>query len=123
VSKVAVALIALALSGCLDYVSNPHPGGVMLGSGKITPCHGFYTDDQACGRAKFNAPRVANIHSGMTMNEVRSVMEHDAEQKTIENSSESWGYLTDYEAEKMTWVIFTDGKVTGMKQSPWKNDD
>jgi hypothetical protein len=54
----------------------------------------------------------------MTMNDVRSVMEHDAEQKTIDSSSESWGYLTDYEAEKMTWIIFTDGKVTGMKQSP-----
>ena len=119
---IVVSLFAFLLVGCLDYVSNPHPGGVMLSNGHITPCHGFYTDEQACGRAKFNAPRAAKIHSGMTFAEVRAVMEHDPEGKKIDGEKESWSYITDYEAEKITWIVFTNGVVTGMEQAAWKSE-
>ena len=29
----------------------------------------------------------------------------------------------DYDAEKMTAITFTDGKVTAIKQVPWKSED
>ena len=91
-------------------------------NGKITPCHGTHTDIYACGAALFNAPRVAKVHAGMAMAEVRALMEHDAERRTIERNTESWAYITDYDTEKMTWITFTDGLVTGMHLSAWKDD-
>jgi hypothetical protein len=55
------------------------------------------------------------------MQEVREIMKHDPERRTIEGNRESWGYITDYQAELTTWIVFTDGKVTGMSQGPWKS--
>ena len=47
-------------------------------------------------------------------------MQHDPERRELSGSSETWLYITDYSAELMTAIVFTDGKVTGLKQAPWK---
>jgi hypothetical protein len=112
VKRIAI-LSALLLVGCSS------PGGVMQ-AGKISPCPDFRTDAQACGNALFNAPRLPKISAGMTTAEVRSVMQHDAERREIAGNTETWLYMSDYEAEQMTAIVFTDGKVTAMKQVPWK---
>jgi hypothetical protein len=95
----------------------------MDANGRISGCGGYHTDDEACGRALFNAPRLAKIHVGMSIDEVRATMQHDAERKEIDGGSETWIYMSDYDAEQMTAITFTDGKVTAMKQVPWKGKD
>jgi hypothetical protein len=111
-----ILLLSLFLVGC-DSV-----GGELRPNGTITPCGGDHTDPQACGNATFNSRVIGQIHSGATMDEVRAIMKHDAERRTIDGNRESWGYITDYQAELITWVVFTDGKVSGMTQGPWKSD-
>src|SRR2546430_11258738 len=96
------ALICAAMLLLPRCIEDLHQPGIML-NGKITPCHGTHTDIYACGAALFNAPRVAKVHAGMAMAEVRALMEHDAERRTIERNTESWAYITDYDTEKMTW--------------------
>jgi hypothetical protein len=92
-------------------------------SGHISGCGGYHTDDQACGNAMFNAPLLAKVHAGMTTDEVRALMRHDAERREISGSSETWLYMSDYDAERMTAIEFTNGKVTALKQVPWKSKD
>jgi hypothetical protein len=113
-----IAAALMMSSGCIEDLHQP---GIML-NGKITPCHGSHTDIYACGAATFNAPRVAQIQSGMTIADVRKLMEHDPERRTMEGRMESWAYITDYDAEMMTWITFTDDVVTGMRQGPWKTE-
>ena len=98
-------------------------GGELRPNGTITPCGGHHTDPQACGYATFNSKVIGQVHAGATMQEVHDIMKHDAERRTIDGDRESWGYITDYQAELMTWVVFTDGKVTAMSQGPWKDDN
>ena len=108
--------LTLLLLGCDSL------GGDLRPDGTITPCGGHHTDPQACGNATFNSRVIGQVHSGATMQEVRAIMKHDAERRTIEGNQESWGYITDYQAEMMTWIVFTDGKVSSMKQAPWKSE-
>jgi hypothetical protein len=97
--------------------------GTMDTQGHISGCGGYHTDDEACGRAMFNAPLLAKIHAGMTAEEVRALMRHDAERREISGNTETWFYMSDYDAERMTAIEFADGKVTAMKQVPWKSRD
>jgi hypothetical protein len=83
------------------------------------PC-GMVTDETACNHAVENAPRMANVKAGMTMAEVRTLMQRDPERREIDGNVETWAYITDYSGERMTVVVFTDGRVTGMRQAAWK---
>ena len=115
--RTLLTLLVLLLSlGC------DSTGGELRPNGTITPCGGHHTDPQACGYATFNSRVIGQVHSGATMREVREIMKHDPERRTIEGNRESWGYITDYQAEMMTWIVFTDGVVTGMSQGPWKSN-
>jgi len=96
------------------------PEGQMLANGTIAPCDGWHTDAQACGNALFNRPLLPKIHVGMTTDDVRSIMRHDAERREISGNTETWLYMSDYDAEQMTAITFVDGKVTAMKQVAWK---
>ncbi len=101
------------------------PGGTMLDSGRITPCPDWHTDNQACGNALWNAKVIGQVKLGQTQDEVRAIMRHDPERREAAVSSdgtttETWVYITDYQAELMTTLIFTSGKVTGIGQGPWK---
>lgn len=91
----------------------------MLEDGRIAPCHGNHTDSQACGNAAFNSTVIGKVQPGQTKEEVRAIMRHDAERRSIADGRETWGYITDYGSEMMTDIVFTEGKVTGLKQSPW----
>ena len=111
----------LPLVVLLAFAACESAGGVMK-NGAISQCGGHHTDSQACGNAVFNAPLLPKVHAGMTMDEVRAVMQHDAERREIDHGAETWIYMSDYQAEMMTAVTFTDGKVTGMRQIPWKTE-
>lgn len=41
-------------------------------------------------------------------------MGHDAEKREVGGFTESWGYLTSYKNRMMTWITFTDRKVSSM---------
>ena len=75
-----------------------------------------------------NANVIGKVQLGQTQDEVRAIMRHDAERREASLTSdgrkiESWSYITDYDAERMTTLTFTDGHLTGMGQAPWKTDD
>jgi hypothetical protein len=111
--------LAVLLAGC-SYAVNPHVAGTLLESGKIAPCHGNHTDAEACGNAIFNAKVINQVQPGQTKQEVRTIMQHDPERRELAANTETWIYITDYSAELMTAITFTDGKVTSLKQVPWK---
>jgi hypothetical protein len=117
----SVMAIGLLISAC-TYATNPHPQGVMLADARITPCHGHHTDPKACGNAQFNAPLLPKIQAGMTTAAVREIMRHDAERRELDGNTETWFFMSDYPAELMTAITFTDGKVTSLKQVPWKRN-
>jgi hypothetical protein len=94
--------------------------GALRKDGSISPCGGYHTDKQACGNAIFNAKALPAVHTGQSMDEVRSIMKHEAERRNAEGLTESWGVISDCDAEQMTWITFTDGKVTKISQGPWK---
>ena len=109
--------VLLVLVGC----SSTTPGA-LLENGTIAPCHGHHTDPQACGNALFNARVIGKVQTGQTRDQVRAIMQHDPERREIDGGVEKWSFITDYPSELMTVVIFTDGKVTGLKQAPWHKD-
>ena len=116
-----LTLPALLIAGC-SYATNPHAAGTLLENGTIAPCHGNHTDHQACGNAIFNSKVIGQVQAGQTKDEVRAIMKHDPERRELSGNQETWIYITDYSAELMTAITFTDGRVSGLKQLPWKTD-
>jgi hypothetical protein len=121
-TMLAVSLAALALAGCTAAMNGALPPGRMNEAGAIRPCHRDHRDAQACGNALFNEGVIAQIHTGQTLSDVRAIMRHEAERRTVEGSNESWGYITNYNDKVMTWIAFTDQKVTSVSQQPWVRD-
>jgi hypothetical protein len=78
-----------------------------------------YRNAQACGNAIFNDAVIGRIRSGQTLKIVRSIMRHDPEQRKVEAGTESWGYLTSYQNELMTWIAFKDWKVISISEQRW----
>ena len=118
----ALSAAALTLAGCTSAMNSALPPGRMDEAGTIRPCHRDHRDAQACGNAIFNKGVIAQIHPGQTPADVRAIMRHDAERRTVDGSVESWGYITDYEAKQMTWITFADQKVSSVTQQPWVRD-
>lgn len=118
----AVPILAFALTGCVTAMNKVLPPGRMSEDGAIRPCHRDHRDAQACGNAIFNKTIIAQIRTGQTVTDVRAIMRHDAERRTVEGANESWGYLTNYEDKVMTWIVFTDGKVTSVTKEAWRRD-
>ena len=118
----AVSVAILALTGCTTAMNSALPPGRMNEAGTIRPCHRDHRDAQACGNAIFNETVIAQIHTGQTLSDVRAIMRHDAERRTVDGVNESWGYITSYNDKLMTWIAFTDHKVTGITQQPWIRD-
>ena len=112
-------LVSIPIPILISLAACSTPAGVIV-NGNITPCDGYHTDNQACGNAVLNSGVIGAVHAGQSYAEVRSIMRHDPERRTIEGNKESWGFITDYQAEIMTWIVFTDGRVTAMQQAPWK---
>src|SRR5829696_4293533 len=113
-----ISVIAVVVSACSS------PGGILLPDGRITPCPDWHTDNQACGYALFNARVIGQVRLGQTQDDVRTIMKHAPERREASMSdgrrSEIWMYITDYQAELMTALTFTDGVLTSIGQAPWK---
>ena len=118
----AIAVASAALFGCTSAMNTALPPGHMNDAGTIRPCHRDHRDAQACGNAIFNETVIAQIHTGQTLTDVRAIMRHEAERRTVDGSNESWGYITNYDNKVMTWIAFTDRKVTSVTQQPWLRD-
>jgi len=118
----AASVAILALTGCTSAMNSALPPGRMNEAGSIRPCHRDHRDAQACGNAIFNDGVIAQIHTGQTLTDVRAIMRHDAERRTVDGSNESWGYITNYNDKVMTWIAFTDRKVSGVTVQPWVRD-
>jgi len=118
----ALSLAALALTGCTSAMNTALPPGRMSDAGVIRPCHRDHRDAQACGNAIFNQGVISQIHTGQTLTDVRAIMRHDAERRTVDGSNESWGYITSYDDKVMTWIAFTDRKVSAVTQQAWVRD-
>jgi len=118
----AVSIAGLALSGCTSAMNTVKKPGRMNESGQIRPCHRDDYDAQACGNSIFNKKVIGKIHVDQPMADVRAIMRHDAEKRSTTGSTESWGYVTDYENREMTWIAFRDGVVISITKEPWSRD-
>jgi nitrous oxide reductase accessory protein NosL len=118
----AISVAALTLTGCTSAMDTALPPGRMNEAGTIRPCHRDHRDAQACGNAIFNDGVIAQIHTGQTIGDVRAIMRHEAERRTVAGVTESWGYITNYNDKVMTWIEFTDQKVTAITKQPWVRD-
>jgi hypothetical protein len=118
----AISAAAILLAGCTSAMNTALPPGRMSDAGIIRPCHRDHRDAQACGDAIFNGSVIASIHTGQTLTDVRAIMRHDAERRSVDGSNESWGYITNYDTKVMTWIAFTDRKVSSITQQPWVRD-
>ncbi len=118
----AVSTAIAALAGCTSAMNSALPPGRMNEAGSIRPCHRDHRDAQACGNAIFNQGVIAQIHTGQTLNDVRAIMRHDAERRTVDGANESWGYITNYNDKQMTWIAFTDSRVSSVTLQPWVRD-
>ena len=118
----SISVAALTLAGCTSAMNSALPPGRMNEAGTIRPCHRDHRDAQACGNAIFNHTVIASIHTGQTLTDVRAIMRHDAERRTVDGSNESWGYITSYNDKVMTWIAFTDRKVSAVTKQAWVRD-
>lgn len=115
-------MVCLFAIGCGAAMDTVNPPGQMRADGTIVPCHGYVMNEQACGNAIFNAKVIGKVSAGQTKDEVRSIMAHDPERREFNGSEEEWSYITDYDREIMTTIVFTDAKVTAMKQTAWRSE-
>lgn len=118
----AISVASIALVGCTGVMNTALPPGEMDQAGTIRPCHRDHRDAQACGNAIFNTKVIGQIHTGQTLSDVRAIMRHEAERRTVDGQNESWGYITNYDNKTMTWIAFTDHRVTGITEQPWLRD-
>lgn len=118
----AISVVAITLTACTSVMNKSLPPGRMSEAGMIRPCHNDDYAAQACGNAIFNEGVIGQIHTGQTLTDVRAIMRHDAERRTVDGGNESWGYITNYRDKLMTWITFTDRKVSSLKELPWLRD-
>jgi hypothetical protein len=114
--------LTIALTGCTSAMNTALPPGRMSEEGVIRPCHRDHRDAQACGNAIFNETVIGSIRTGQTVMDVRAIMRHDPERRTVDGSNESWGYITNYDDKVMTWIAFTNHEVSSVTQRPWTRD-
>jgi hypothetical protein len=118
----AISILAITLGGCASAQRPSQLPGAMNIEGSIGPCRGDGRDVQACGDAIFNATVISRIHTGQTQTEVRSIMRHVAERHEMVGDVESWGYITSYQNKMLTWISFTDHRVSSLSHEVWVRD-
>ena len=82
------------------------------------PCEGFHKDQQACQRAYENSLVIGKVKVGQSLAEVRAIMGKDPERREATSETESWGYLTDYANHLVTTIVFKNGVVAELRQTP-----
>lgn len=83
------------------------------------PCKGFHRDQRACQRAAENTSSIGNVKVGQSLADVRQIMGKDPERREASSDSETWGYLTDYMAQRLTVIVFKNGSVSEIRQVPY----
>ena len=78
------------------------------------PCDPDRRGSQACAHAIFNATVIGQIHKGQSQDVVRGIMRHAPERTEIQGVTESWGYMTSHKDSMITWITFTDRKVSSL---------
>lgn len=116
----AVSVAALTFSSCTSATNTALPSGRM-NEGALRTSPGDPRDAHAPANAVFNQKGIAQIHAGQTASDVRAIMQHEAERRTVDGSSESWGYVTDDNDKVMvmTWINFTGLKVSSVTRQVW----
>lgn len=122
--KTLVVAMVIFLAGCVDTLQDAaRPPGQMNPDGTINPCHGYEGDKALCGESLFFAKAITQIELGQTRDEVREVMKRDPWRRKLKAGQELWGYSTSYSDERMSWILFTDGKVTEVRESEWDEEE
>jgi hypothetical protein len=119
-TSLALSIASLALTGCATVMTLPTSR--MNVAEAIRPCQSDRRGSQACGDATFNATVISQIKKGQTPTDVRAIMRHDAERREVTSLTESWGYLTNYQNKMITWITFTDRKVTSLSHEVLAHD-
>jgi hypothetical protein len=83
-------------------------------SGATKPCDPDRRGSQVCANAIFNATVIGQIHKGQSQDDVRGIMRHDPERTEIQGVTESWGYMTSHKDSMITWITFTDRRVSSL---------
>lgn len=104
----SMLLFAVMLAAGCTY------GGHYVRSGA---CEGWKTDAEACKRSVVNQTAITRVQVGQTLDQVRAIM-GAPERREADATSERWGYLTDYDGERVTTITFVAGKVTAITQAP-----
>jgi len=113
--KLTLAVACVTLAGCAASVIPLLPPGRMnIEAPMVAPCSPDHRGAQSCEDARFNGMVISQIHKGQTESEVRNIMRHDAEKLETGGSTESWGYLTSYKNQMVTWITFTDRTVSSV---------
>jgi len=113
--KLTLAVAWATLAGCAASVTPLLPAGRMnVAAPVLAPCSPGHRGAQSCEDARFNGTVISQIHKGQTETEVRNIMRHDAERLETAGSTESWGYLTSYKNQMVTWITFTDRTVSSL---------
>jgi hypothetical protein len=113
--KITLAVTFVALAGCAASMTPRLPAGRMsVPADVIAPCSADRRGSQACADARVNATVISQIHTGQSQTEVCGIMGHAAERREVGAFTESWGYLTSYKNQMMTWITFTDRTVSSM---------
>jgi len=113
--KITLAVACMVLVSCAASMNPALPAGRMIVPGDIlAPCSPDRRGAQSCEDAQFNTSVISQIHKGQSQSEVRGIMRHDAERREVGGSVESWGYLTSYKNQMVTWITFTDRTVSSI---------
>lgn len=120
-SLLMLGVCALTLSGCQSYLNYRYPPGEMASNGRVYPCNDYRINPQACGEARYNAPRVIRLVLGQTRDEALKIMQREPEERSVRletgRSVETWGYLTDYDRTIVTVITLIDGKIASIEAS------
>ena len=83
------------------------------------PCKGFHRDQQACQRAAENSGSIGKVKIGQSFADVRQIMGKEPERREASLNNETWAYLTDYMAQRLTVIAFKNGSVSEIRQAPY----
>lgn len=114
-----VSLIPLSFIACTAIQNVADPPGTLHPDGRISPCHGWESDKQACGNAIHNSRVIHGVEIGQTTDEVLEVMRHRPERRRATSDREEWSYITDYDQEINTVLIFEGGVLVEIDESAW----
>lgn len=114
-----LCLSLLSLVTCTAIQDAANPPGTLHPNGTIERCHGWESDQQACGNAIHNAKVINQVELGQSKEEVRAIMKHDPERRTAGDGREQWHFITNYGREINTVIIFEGDKVVGIEEAAW----